>query len=118
MANNVRADRRSGDAAQHEGASCVFVFLPFCLLVELGRELFARSLAKQRFDRSAGIAAGAAGKPFGLDGGFAVGRNGNGDCFQTAPPTVIVSLMLPSAKGFSVTECPWRWAWIRAASTA
>ena len=85
----------------HDGASCAFLCLlaVFLLLVELGRELFARSAAEELFDRAAGIAAFAAGKSLGLDGGLAIGRNGNRDGFKCGVARYVVKHVLFSING-------------------
>ena len=79
-----------------------------------GRRLTAEGL----LDEPAGLAALPAGEAPGLDLGLTCRRDGDLDDLQDAPPTVIDSLMEPSASGCSTTEWPRRRASILALSTA
>src|SRR4051812_30113932 len=88
-------------------------------LVEVGRERLGRARAEGLLDEPAGLAALAAGEPPGLDLRLARGAHGDlDDLAQEAPPTLMVSLMDPSARGCSTTLWPRLRASRRAFSTA
>ena len=87
-------------------------------LVELGRERLGGPLAEGLLDEPAGLAALGAGEAPGLDRRLALGGDGDLDGLHEAPPTVIDSLMEPSARGCSTTEWPRLRASILAFSTA
>src|SRR3954468_4080589 len=87
-------------------------------LVELGRERLGGPPAERLLDEPAGLAALPAGEALGLDLCLADGGDGDLDDLHDAPPTVIDSLMEPSASGCSTTEWPRRRASIPAFSTA
>ena len=71
-------------------------------LMKLGRQLLRLSLPEHLFQELARLLALGTGEAFGFDFGFALRRNNHFDGFHETPPTLIVSLIDPSASGCSV----------------
>ena len=72
--------------------------------VEIGRQLFGLDRAQCLFKKAARFFALRSSKTVRLDARRTVGSDDDIDRFQAAPPTLTVSLTLPSTSGCSITE--------------
>jgi len=75
--------------------------------VELSGQGFGLAFTEGCLQKTTGLTARAAGEAFGFNAGFTIGSDEDFDCFHASPPSSMVSLIEPSARACSVTECPW-----------
>ena len=72
--------------------------------VEIRRQLLGLLRAQSLLEKAARFLALRAGKPVRLNARRTVGGDNHINRFQAAPPTLTVSLTLPSTSGCSITE--------------